>query len=47
MFDWHLIPYNAVTAAMEQVVNAVAHNQARLEIPDGLIGKLIAGMFKF
>lgn len=27
-----------------QVVAAVAHKQARLEIPDGHIGKLIAGM---
>lgn len=32
---------------INQVLNAVAHNQARLEIPDGLIGKLIAGMSKF
>ncbi|XP_024380362.1 probable serine/threonine-protein kinase SIS8 isoform X2 [Physcomitrium patens] len=29
-----------------QVVNAVAHNQARLEIPDGLIGTLIADCWK-
>ncbi|XP_073393320.1 probable serine/threonine-protein kinase SIS8 isoform X2 [Physcomitrium patens] len=29
-----------------EVVNAVAHNQARLEIPDGLIGKLIADCWK-
>lgn len=27
------------------MVYAVAHNRARLEIPDSLIGKLIAGMF--
>lgn len=27
-----------------QVVAAVAHKRARLEIPDGHIGKLIAGM---
>jgi hypothetical protein len=31
---------------MTQVVNAVARNQARLEIPEGLLGKLIAGMLK-